>query len=154
MRTHIMIIPLVTLLNLAAIHDVSAQQGMTWHGSGGWGPHSPYGMMYNNQTMEEASGEVVTVDKISMMHQMQQQGVHLTVKAGQDTLSVHLGPAWYLEKQDVKIMPGDKVTIKGSRITFDDEPTLIAAEIRKGDQVLILRDSDGIPVWSGWRQRQ
>ncbi|UTV29702.1 hypothetical protein [Photobacterium atrarenae] len=100
----------------------------------------PYEMMYDNQTMAEISGEVVSVDKINMMHQMH-QGVHLTVKTDEDTVSVHLGPAWYLENQDVKFMPGDKVSIKRSRITFDEAPTLIASEVRKGNQILIFRDS-------------
>ncbi|MEJ2763556.1 hypothetical protein VV869_06195 [Photobacterium sp. MCCC 1A19761] len=153
MRTHIMIVPLVALLSSMATHDAAAQQGMTWHGSGGWGHHSPYGMMYDNQTLEEISGEVVSVDKIPMMHQMH-EGAHLVVKTNQETISVHLGPAWYLERQDVNIMPGDKVSIKGSRITFDDAPALIASEIRKGNKVLVLRDADGYPVWSGWRKQQ
>ncbi|GAB6263218.1 hypothetical protein [Photobacterium sp. R1] len=153
MRKHIMLIPLVALLNLTVTTDVAAQQGMTWHGSGGWGPHSTYGMMYDNQAMTEISGEVVTVDRITMMHQMQ-EGTHLTVKTGQGNVSVHLGPVWYLEKQDVKIMPGDKVKIKGSRITFDDTPVVIATEVRKGNQVLMLRDPNGYPAWSGWRRQQ
>lgn len=134
MRTHIMIFPLVVLLSFTATHDVAAQQGMSWHGSGGWGHHSLDGMMYDNQAMTEISGEVVTVDKITIMDQMH-EGVHLSVNTDQNNVSMHLGPAWYLEKQDVKIMPGDKVRIKGSRITFDDAPALIAAEVHKGNQV-------------------
>ena len=26
-------------------------------------------------------------------------------------------------------------------------------EMKKGDQVLILRDANGVPVWAGWRRR-
>jgi hypothetical protein len=29
---------------------------------------------------------------------------------------------------------------------------VMAAEVRKGDRVLVLRDAAGIPVWAGWRQ--
>jgi len=32
------------------------------------------------------------------------------------------------------------------------EYTLIAQEVKKGNQVLILRDASGEPVWSGWRK--
>jgi hypothetical protein len=32
-------------------------------------------------------------------------------------------------------------------------PTIIAAEIKKGDSVIILRDENGVPVWSGRRMR-
>jgi len=32
------------------------------------------------------------------------------------------------------------------------QPAVIAAEVKKGDIVLKLRDDNGIPVWSGWRK--
>jgi hypothetical protein len=28
---------------------------------------------------------------------------------------------------------------------------IIAAEIRKGDEALMLRDANGSPMWAGWR---
>jgi hypothetical protein len=43
--------------------------------------------------------------------------------------------------------------MKGSRITFGVKPAIIAAEVKKGDEVLKLRDDSGFPVWSGWRRR-
>jgi hypothetical protein len=64
-----------------------------------------------------------------------------------------LGPAFYLENQDVKIEPKDKVEVKGSRVTFEGKPAIIAAEVKKGDEVLRLRDDNGFPMWSGWRRR-
>jgi hypothetical protein len=53
----------------------------------------------------------------------------------------------------VKIEPGDRVEITGSRVTVEGKPTIIAAEVRKGDEVLQLRDAAGVPVWAGWRKR-
>jgi hypothetical protein len=53
----------------------------------------------------------------------------------------------------VKIMPGDEVEVTGSEITFQNKPAIIAAEVKKGDEVLRLRDSDGVPAWAGWRKR-
>jgi hypothetical protein len=52
----------------------------------------------------------------------------------------------------VKIEPKDKVEVTGSRITFDGKPAIIAAEVKKGDEALKLRDDNGFPVWSGWRR--
>ena len=80
-------------------------------------------------------------------------GVHLTVKTDKETIPVHLGPAWYIENQEMKIAAKDKVEVKGSRITLKGKPALIASEVRKGDEVLILRDANGFPVWSGWRHQ-
>jgi hypothetical protein len=45
------------------------------------------------------------------------------------------------------------VEVKGSRITFEGKPAIIAAEIKKGEETLKLRDENGFPVWSGWRSR-
>src|SRR3989337_2208911 len=81
-------------------------------------------------------------------------GIHLQLKTETGTLPVHLGPAWYIERLDMKIVKGDKLEIKGSRVTFEGKPAIIAAEVAKGDGVLVLRDASGIPAWAGWRKRE
>ncbi len=120
-------------------------------GSGGWGMGSSYQRMYNPATVETVSGVVESVDKITPRKGMY-AGVHLVLKTDKETIAVHLGPEWYIERQDVKIEKGDKIDVKGSRITFDGKPAIIAAECKKGDSVLVLRDSTGVPSWAGWRR--
>jgi hypothetical protein len=53
----------------------------------------------------------------------------------------------------VNIEPKDLVEVTGSRLTFQGKPALIAAEVRKGEEMLKLRDDSGYPVWAGWRRR-
>jgi hypothetical protein len=134
--------------------DSSAQKGpgMMWRGSGGWGPGSQYNKMYDPKTVETITGEVTRVDRITPAKGMS-GGIHMLMKTDKETVSVHLGPSWYLENQDVKIEPKDKVEVKGARVTFDGKPAIIAAEVKKGDEVLKLRDDSGFPVWSAWRRR-
>ncbi len=146
------LVGVISVISLLVATESFAQRGMGWRGSGGWGAGTKYGKMYNPRTVETISGEVVSVDQFTPMRGMR-SGVHVTVKTEKETVSVHLGPAWYLENQDIKIEPGDKVDVKGSRITFSGKPAMIATEIKKGDHVLKLRDDNGIPAWSGWRQR-
>jgi hypothetical protein len=129
-----------------------AQRGMIWKGSGGWGMGTPYGKMYNPRTVETISGEVVSVDRITPMKGMS-YGIHLTIKTEKENISVHLGPGWFIESQDVKIEPKDKILVKGSRVIFGGTEVIIAAKINKGKEVLELRDENGFPVWSGWRHR-
>jgi hypothetical protein len=43
--------------------------------------------------------------------------------------------------------------IRGSRVVIDGRPVVIAAELAKGDRVLVLRDEKGYPAWAAWRQR-
>jgi hypothetical protein len=128
-------------------------QGLRWRGGGGWGPGGQYGRMFDLKTVETVSGEVTSVQQMTPMKGMG-PGVHLALKTDKGNLDVHLGPAWYIERQDIKIAAGDKIEVKGSRITFEGNPAIIAAEVRKGDEVLILRDANGVPMWAGWRRRQ
>jgi hypothetical protein len=122
-----------------------------WRGSGGWGMGSSYQKMYNPTTVETVSGVVESVNKITPTKGMN-SGIHLMLKTDKETIAIHLGPEWYIERQDVKLEKGDKIEVKGSRITFDGKPAIIAAEIKKGDSVLVLRDSAGVPAWAGWRR--
>jgi len=122
-----------------------------WRGSGGWGMGSSYQKMFNPATVETVSGVVESVNKITPTKGMY-SGIHLVLKTDKETIAVHLGPEWYIERQDVKLEKGDKIEVKGSRITFDGKPAIIAAEIKKGDSVLVLRDSAGVPAWAGWRR--
>ncbi len=105
--------------------------------------------MYNPQTVETLAGEVVSVETIGGGRRL--HGVHLTLKTDKETIPVHLGPSWYLDKQGLKLAPKDQVEITGSRVDFQGKPTIIAAEIKKGDKVLKLRDQSGLPVWAGPR---
>ncbi|BDV43559.1 hypothetical protein GURASL_24820 [Geotalea uraniireducens] len=122
-----------------------------WRGSGGWGANGAYQRLYNPTTVETITGIVEAVDKVTPMRGMN-YGVHLVVKAGDQDVSVHLGPGWYIERLDTKIVKGDQVEIKGSRIMVKGKPVLIAAEVKKGESTLKLRDDNGVPVWAGWRR--
>ena len=142
----------ISLLILLFATESFSQRGMGGKGGGGWGMGTAYGRMYNPKTVETISGEVVSVDKIKPTKGMS-YGVHIMVKTDKGTISVHMGPEWFIENQDIKIEPKDKVEVKGSRITFEGKPAIIAAEIKKGDNILKLRDEHGYPAWSGWRRR-
>jgi hypothetical protein len=141
----------IAVLALALATQASAQGGPKWRGSGGWGPGSPYARLYDPKAVETISGEIVKVERGTPMRGMS-AGVHLVLKTDKEQISVHLGPQWYLENQDVKIEPKDRVEITGSRVTVQGTPAIIAAEVKKGDQTLKLRDEAGVPVWSGWRR--
>jgi hypothetical protein len=126
--------------------------GMQGRGSGGWGPGTPYAGMYDLKTVETVSGEVASLETLTPMQGMG-YGVHMLLKTDKGVTSVHLGPVWYLENQDVSLQPGDRVQVRGSRITFQGKPAIIAAEVTRGNETLQLRDQSGFPFWSGWRRR-
>ena len=102
--------------------------------------------------METVYGDVVSIEKTARGRRMS-YGVHLIVKSDEETLSVRLGPEWYMQDQGFTITTDDKVEIKGHRISDRGEEAIIAAEIKKGDKVLKLRDENGLPFWRGRRAR-
>jgi hypothetical protein len=110
-----------------------------------------YGRMYDPKTVETLKGEVVAVDMFTPMHGMH-SGVHLQLKTAKEVISIHLGPSWYIENQDTKFELKNKIEVKGSRVTIDGKPAIIAAEVKKGDELLKLRDQAGMPYWAGWRR--
>jgi hypothetical protein len=132
-----------SIIALTLAGSVWAQRGM--------GPGAGYGRIYNPQTVETVSGQVVSIDKMS---RGRYQGVHLTVKTDKETIAVHLGPSWYLDQQKITFSPKDTLEITDSRVTFDGKPTIIAAEVKKGGQNLKLRDASGIPMWAGQGRRR
>ncbi len=67
---------------------------------------------------------------------------------------VHLGPAWYLERQVFELNRGDEVQVKGvCEKEKDGKLGVIAYELSKGDYILHLRDSQGRPYWEAWRKK-
>jgi len=144
---------IVTVFILTASLAIAGPGKWGGRGSGGWGMGTPYQGAYNPATVETITGEVVGIEQTVPMKRMN-QGLALAVKTQKETVTVHLGPTWYLERLDEKIVKGDKVEIKGARTTLAGKPIILAAEVKKGDKVLILRDAAGVPVWAGWGMRR
>ena len=100
---------------------------------------------YDVNTVETQRGTIVSIDRVST--EVNVGGIHLTLDIGDEQLPVHVGPAWYLEDQFLQITINDTIEVTGSRIVIDGDPALIAAEIKIGDTVIILRDRNGLPRW-------
>ena len=101
------------------------------------------GLQYDPNNLETVKGEVTQVQKSPG----RSQGVHLEVKTGKETLIVILGPSSFLEQQKMAFASGDKVEITGSRIKHPQKAIILAGEVKKGDQVVKLRDEKGLPLW-------
>ena len=126
--------------------------GSAQPGSGGWCANNNYSRLFNAKTMTEIEGTIVSVEKITPEKGMS-VGVHLVVKTkGNETTSVHLGPSWYLDNQDVQFAADEAVEVKGSKVTYQNAPAIIAVTVTKGEQVLMLRDKNGFPKWNAWRK--
>jgi hypothetical protein len=142
---------MISIVSLLFTTEIFSQRGMRQKGNNRWGQKSAFNKMYNPKTVETIKGEVVSIDTVTPM-KGKSYGIHLMVKTGKGTISIHVGPAWYFDKQNFVIRAKDKIKVRGSRITFDGKPAIIAAELKKGNEVIKLRDENGYPVWSGRRK--
>lgn len=102
--------------------------------------------MFDTATITTVSGTVAAIERVSNGPSV---GIHLRLQTGDETVPVHLGPAFYVDAQELKIAEGDRVEVVGSRVQLGDAPALIAQEVRKGESRLRLRDEAGFPAWRG-----
>jgi hypothetical protein len=106
--------------------------------------------MYDPKTVETVTGTVVKVEHAGHggphgVHGA--AGVQLLLKTDTQQIAVRLGPAWYVDKQSVKVAAHDTISVRGSRIVYAGKPAIVAAQVKKGDQVMNLRRDNGVPLW-------
>lgn len=108
--------------------------------------------IYDVKKEATITGTVESVENISGTggrgrHSM--GGTHLVVKTEKEAVAVHVGPTTYLAEKGITLAKGDTVEILGSRVTVENQPVLIAREIKKGGKTWTLRDPSGRPLWAG-----
>jgi sporulation protein YlmC with PRC-barrel domain len=115
---------------------------------GGWGADTPYGRLYDPAKEEIVSGQIVSIETSAPMPGMA-PGMQMLVKTddGQST-RVQVGPAWYLERQDLNMQENTHVQVTGARAEIDGQPVLMAREVQFDGKVVTLRDARGMPMWS------
>ena len=148
------------VLVLAAATAAFAQPWQGWKNCGGWckeegmtgGPGGGQGRMYDPAKAETIKGEVTAVEQIGGGRRMG-PGVGLKLKTAAGEQFVHLGPQWYIEQQgELPIKAGDTVEVTGVKAARGGKDFFIAGMVKKGDDVLKLRDEAGVPAWAGWRR--
>lgn len=115
-------------------------------GGQGWGKETAYGKLFNPGALETLRGKVISVDRFTPFRQMG-YGFLVLLQTPSGPIDVHVGPGWYVTQQGFELSPGDEIVVRGSRITFEDKPAIMAIRIQKGQRVLELRGEDGTPVW-------
>jgi hypothetical protein len=142
----------------ASASVVFSQPWQGWKDCSGWcrenggGPGGGPGRMYDPAKAETVQGEVTAVEKIGGGGR-RGPGIGLKLKTASGELVVHLGPQWYIEQQgEVPIKAGDTVEIKGVKASGGGKDFFLAGEVKKGGDVLKLRDDNGVPLWAGWRR--
>ncbi len=134
---------MVALVGLLPVNESLAQPQGPRPGKGPWAS----GRRYNPKTVETLAGQLVAVDTIASGRPDLPGRMTLSLKTNQETLTIYLGPAWFIEQQGMKLTVGDQVEVKGSRVAMEGKPLIIANYVKKGTQMLKLRDDRGLPLW-------
>lgn len=91
----------------------------------------------------------VTVQELKLPAKgSEKEAAHLVVKSGTDTLDIYLCPKSFLDDMGANFAKGDEVTVTGSKIKQDGSDLILAREVVKGTDTLLLRDDKGKPVWN------
>lgn len=75
--------------------------------------------------------------------------IELSVVLKNDTghLEARLGPKPFFEEHDFVISRGDAITVTGIRFNERGKDILLANEVKKGSEALVLRGKYGKPAW-------
>jgi len=119
---------------------------------GGWGVDTPYNRLYDPAQEQTISGQVVSIETSAPMSGMA-PGMQMLVQTddGKST-RVQVGPVWYLERQDLDLKANTRVQVTGARAEIEGQPVLMARDMQFDGQVIMLRDAQGMPMWSSLRR--
>lgn len=105
--------------------------------------HSP---KYDPATETKMKG---VVEELKLPPKGQEKEVaHLMMKNGDDMIDIYLCPKSFIDDMGVTFSKGDAIAFTGSKVKQDGADLILAREVVKGQDTLVLRDDKGNPVWN------
>ena len=80
----------------------------------------------------------------------EKDAAHLMVKNDSGLVDIYLCPKSFLADMGIEFNKGDEISLTGSKVKQDEADLILAREVVKGSDTLVLRDDKGNPVWN-WR---
>ena len=74
--------------------------------------------------------------------------VHLMVKSADDVVDLYFCPKSFMDDMGVSLSKGDELAFTGSKVKYGGADLILAREVLKGTETLVLRDEKGNPVWT------
>lgn len=117
--------------------------------AGGWTSSSEYNHLYKGSPTT-VKGTILSVQTKPPMKGMSDATV-IKIKTGEGERTVQLGPSWFVNRQNLNLVAGDEVTIKGVKANVQGEDVVLASEITTSSGTLRFRDDTGRPNWDAIR---
>ena len=104
---------------------------------------------YNLQTEMKMNA---TVEEVKLPPKGSEKEVaHLLIKEGTEAVDVYLCPKSFLDDMGMSFSKGDEIALTGSKVKQDGADLILAREVVKGTDTLLLRDDKGRPIWNAHR---
>jgi hypothetical protein len=75
-------------------------------------------------------------------------GTHVILKTDKGVLEVQIAPAEFLKELEISFAVGDALEITGVKVKQADTDMLLAREVVRKGNSLVVRDPKGEPVWT------
>jgi hypothetical protein len=103
---------------------------------------------YDLQTETKMKG---TVEEVKLPAKgSEKEVVHLLMKNGDGVVDLYFCPKSFMDDMGVSFSKGDELAFTGSKVKYAGVDLILAREVLKGSDTLVLRDDKGNPVWS-WK---
>ena len=105
-------------------------------------PHATGVAPYQIETEGLFTGIVHSVMRHSGMD------LELTIGVGEKNVEVLVAPVAWLDAKNAVFRPGERIEIVGARSDRGTGDTIVAREIHTVDQTIVVRDTEGRPLWN------
>jgi sporulation protein YlmC with PRC-barrel domain len=127
------------------------QTGAAAQGQAGW---EQYQRLYDAQRVQTLEGTITDVSSFAPSAQAA-PGLTVTIRTAEgQSRVVHLGPVAVMRQQDLQLEQGDRIRVMGSQAQFQGQQVIIARQVQKGDQALLLRNEQGQALWRQTQDQQ
>jgi len=109
-------------------------------------PSPPPVPKYDLQTEVKLKGVVQEIKAAENV----KDSVRLVLKSTDETIDISLCPKSFLDDMGTSFAKGDEISLTGSKVKLETASLVLAREVVKGNDKLLLRDEKGSPVWN-WK---
>jgi hypothetical protein len=91
-----------------------------------------------------------TVEEVKTVGAAEPKETHLVLTTDKGLVEICLCPAKFLTDMDMSFAKGDKLEVTGAKAKdgVNGSDVILAREIVRGENTLVLRDKTGGPVWT------